>query len=188
MLEDFRYRPPPSNLATMKAAAAADWAASTAVASAAPPPPTPAPVPEAEPKQLSNAERRALGLPPAKPTPPGLKRPKAPETEEEIAAERKTIQANSRKRVERMRSQKYERSLEKAADILLHDTAWLPCTAKKERLEEVKGLRKRWVELLRPFQQEMLETITAELIAVEEQVGVRVRVGVGVRVRVRVKG
>jgi len=58
----------------------------------------------------------------------------------------------------------------------------------QERLEEVKGLRKRWVELLRPFQQEMLETITAELIAVEEQVGVRVRVGVGVRVRVRVKG
>ena len=94
VLEDFRYRPPPSNLATMKAAAAADWAASTAVASAAPPPPTPAPVPEAEPKQLSNAERRALGLPPAKPTPPGLKRPKATETEEEIAAERKTIQAN----------------------------------------------------------------------------------------------
>ena len=39
----------------------------------------------------------------------------------------------------------------------------------QERLEEVKGLRKRWVELLRPFQQEMLETITAELIAVEEQ-------------------
>ena len=133
MLEDFRYRPPASNLATMKAAAAADWAASTAVASAAPPPPTPASGPEPEPKQLSNAERRALGLPPAKPTPPGLKRPKAPETEEEIAAERKTIQANSRKRVERMRSQKYERSLEKAADVLLHDTAWLPCTAKKAR-------------------------------------------------------
>ena len=99
MLEDFRYRPPPSNLARMKAAAAADWAASTAVASAAPAPPTPAPptpaaVPEPEPKQLSNAERRALGLPPAKPTPPGLKPHKAPETEEEIAAERQTIQAN----------------------------------------------------------------------------------------------
>ena len=77
----------------MKSVAAADWATSTAVASAAPPP-TPASGPEPEPKQLSNAERRALGLPPAKPTPPGLKRPKAPETEEEIAAERKTIQAN----------------------------------------------------------------------------------------------
>jgi hypothetical protein len=41
VLEDFRYRAPPSNLAAMKAATAADWAAGAAVASAAPPPPHP---------------------------------------------------------------------------------------------------------------------------------------------------
>ena len=165
VLEDFRYRPPPSNLARMATVAAADWAAGTAVDASAPPPPAPPEI--AESKPLSNAERRALGLPPAKPAP--LKRAKAPETEEEAAAEMETIVANSRKRVERMRGQKYERGLEKAADVLLHDTSWLPGTAKQARLDEVKGLRKQWVELLRGLQQEMLITITASVVAVEEQ-------------------
>ena len=162
VLEDFRYRPPPSNLARMATVAAADWAAGTAVVASAPPP-VPTEVPESKP--LSNADRRALGLPPAKPAP--FKRAKAPENEDEIAAEMKTIVANSRKRVERMRGQKYERSLEKAADVLLHDMAWLPGTAKPARLQEVKGLRKQWVELLRGLQQEMLITITASVVAVE---------------------
>ena len=160
--------PPPSNLARMAgvaaAAGAAGAAAAAADAEASAPPPAP---PEPEPKQLSNADRRALGLPPAKPVAP--KRPKQPETEEELEAEMKKLLADSQKRVERMRGQKNERSLEKAAEVLLHDTAWLPGTAKQARLQDVKGLRKQWIELLRGLQQELTISINASLVAKELQ-------------------
>ena len=143
----------PSNLARMAAGAAAAAAAGTAppLAAASEPPQAPPKLPE--PAPLSNADRRALGLGPAKSAAPA--RLPAPQTEAELEAEVKRVVASCTKRVERMRGNKNERSLTKAADVLLHDTAWLPGTAQEQRLHDVKGLRKQWVDLLSGLQREV---------------------------------